>query len=192
MPSLNRKDLQGIFRQWEIFSIFIETGTNEGITAFEMAPCFKEVHTVEICETLHAKALEKSKNLGFDNVTFHLGDSTDVLPQLLPSIEDHAIFFLDGHWSSDDTGKGKKDCPLIEELQSINELHKFASLIIIDDFRLFGTHFNEDWSAITVDAVRSCFPKEKIFHDGVVRDSSDPIKDRYCILLNSSNHDENS
>ena len=64
MPSLNRKDLQGIFRQWEIFSIFIETGTNEGITAFEMAPCFKEVHTVEICETLHAKALEKSKNLG--------------------------------------------------------------------------------------------------------------------------------
>jgi hypothetical protein len=32
-------------------------------------------------------------------------------------------------------------------------------LIIIDDYRLFGTTYVEDWSKVTVEKVLSAFPK---------------------------------
>jgi len=175
--SLNYSQLQEISPEVNSYNLFIETGTLRGGTTFEMAPHFEEVHTIELSKTLHDEAHKKSKELGFNNVTFHLGDSAEILPQLLPLINQKAIFFLDGHWSGKNTGRGPKDCPLIEELQSINQLHKFASLIIIDDLRLLGTNFNEDWSDITLTAIHECFPPQKIANSG----SRD---DRYFILLN--------
>lgn len=68
------------------------------------------------------------------------------------------IFFLDGHCSSGNTGRGDKDCPLYEEITHINELYKHEGIIIIDDFRLFGLDkssgkLNEDWSDINKDNI---------------------------------------
>jgi hypothetical protein len=62
---------------------------------------------------------------------------------------------LDGHWSGGDTAKGDKDCPLIEELVTIVGDFKYKALIIIDDYRLFGTKGNEDWSDITDDNIKN-------------------------------------
>jgi hypothetical protein len=75
---------------------------------------------------------------------------------LLPTIDNKCIFFLDGHWSSGDTGRGEKDCPLNEEITHINNLFEHEAIIIIDDFRLFGLDsssgkLNEDWSDINKD-----------------------------------------
>jgi hypothetical protein len=86
-------------------------------------------------------------------INFILGDSSIVFNTLLPTIKDTAIFFLDGHWSSGNTAQGAKDCPLEEEVMTINNHFKQEAIIIIDDCRLFGksklTGNNEDWSNIT-------------------------------------------
>ena len=74
---------------------------------------------------------------------------------LLPSINEGAIFFLDGHWSSSDTARGEKDCPLLEEISRIHDLFAHEAVIIIDDYRLFGTSRNEDWSDISKESILS-------------------------------------
>ena len=82
-----------------------------------------------------------------------LGDSSDIIKNILPDINENVIFWLDGHFSSGETAQGKKDCPLIEEITHINELCKKDGIIIIDDLRLFGTNVAEDWSDITIESV---------------------------------------
>jgi hypothetical protein len=89
-----------------------------------------------------------------------------VLKHSLSTIQSNAIFFLDGHWSSGDTGKGAKDCPLIEEISNINHVFTYSAIIIIDDCRLFGKGpsnrtCNEDWMDISEDNIRNCI-KDRI------------------------------
>jgi hypothetical protein len=149
MPSINREFLDLLKTSYKNYSVFIETGTLVGGTTFAMEPLFEKVYTIELSEKYHN--LTKNKYNG-NKIEFILGDSSKVFETLLPTLEDKVIFFLDGHWSSGDTGKGVKDCPLIEEITHINNLYKNEAIIIIDDYRLFGkslsTGLAEDWSDI--------------------------------------------
>lgn len=159
MPSLSKTDLDSFFLraqlQLETFQIFLETGTYRGETIFAMEPYFKQLHTIEIKKEFYDACKEKYHG---NKIQFHLGDSSKVLPKILPEVQGNMVLFLDGHWSSKDTGKGDKDVPLFEELDAINSFFKSNALIIIDDYRLFGRspnaifRFNysqEDWSAIS-------------------------------------------
>jgi hypothetical protein len=158
MSSLNKEQLDEIIYnspfKGNSFQIFIETGTYRGDTIFAMEPMFNKLHTIEIKQEFYENC--KTKYDG-SKITFHLGDSSKILPQVLSEVQGDAIFFLDGHWSSKDTGRGEKDVPLFEELDAIHTLIPGRALIIIDDYRLFGRHpksllglkhSNEDWSAI--------------------------------------------
>ena len=155
MPSLNREFLSLLQDDYTKYPCFIETGTNEGCTIFSMEPYFSTLHTIEISESYHNRT--KSLYNG-SKINFIKGDSSVVFNSLLPNISDKCIFFLDGHWSSGDTGRGPVDCPLIEEITSIHELYKHEAIIVIDDFRLFGLGLDpssgiigEDWSNISKD-----------------------------------------
>jgi hypothetical protein len=117
------------------YPIFIETGTYNGWTTFKMEPFFKKIHTIEIKPDIYE--LTKSKYHG-DKINFYLGDSSIMLKEICQSVDEPAVFFLDGHWSAGDTGKGAKDCPLYEELENIMKYFKHSAIIVIDDFRLFG------------------------------------------------------
>lgn len=155
MPSLDLDVIQSIHGDniIETHPIFVETGTYQGETIFEMEKHFKQLHTIEIKEDFYQNV--KSRYHG-DKITFHLGDSSDVLDDLVDTLTDNAIFFLDGHWSSGDTGKGVKDCPLVEEVKAITSKFKHGAILIIDDYRLFGkgpSKMNEivDWTDIDKD-----------------------------------------
>jgi hypothetical protein len=100
-----------------------------------------------------------------------LGDSNIVFQNLLPTITDKCIFFLDGHHSGGDTGKSEKDCPLVEEITHINNLFQNESIIIIDDYRLFGLDstsgmLGEDWRDINKETILDILKSriEKVYH----------------------------
>lgn len=127
---------------------FVETGTCTGGTIFALEHMFEELHTIEIKPEFYEN-VKRSYNKRWRNriktifrrpkkISFYLGDSSIVLNSVTSKLNRDTIFFLDGHWSSGDTGKGPKDCPVEEELTSIASSFRHRGIIIIDDFRLFG------------------------------------------------------
>jgi len=94
---------------------------------------------------------------------------------------------LDAHWCGADTGRSNKDCPLIEEIISINKFFMNEAIIIIDDFRLFGLDkssgkLNEDWSEISKDKILDIL-KNRI-NDVYHIDSISAVNDRLIIHIN--------
>ena len=162
MPTLTYYDINKIFDlypEYKNVDTFIETGTYMGDTTKTMSEYFKQVYTIEIKKELHEFSKNKLKDI--PNITCLHGDTSILLEQLLNNINirTNCMFFLDAHYSSGETGKGKLDVPLLEELDIINKTYKKNGIIIVDDYNLFGTKGNEDWSNITIDKI---FP---IFND---------------------------
>jgi len=66
------------------------------------------------------------------------GDSTDILPEILVKIEQPCLFWLDAHYSGGVTAKGKKETPILQEIQYILNHHIDRHIILIDDARCFN------------------------------------------------------
>ena len=133
------------------YPCFVETGTLYGHTILAMEPYFDTLYTVEISEMIYGKLDNVHKT--HSKINFLLGDSSIVMEDICKRLDNNTVFFLDGHWSSCETGKGAKDCPLYEEITHINKYFKHNGIIIIDDFRLFGKGPNkknclENWEDI--------------------------------------------
>ncbi|PSN20145.1 hypothetical protein C7271_03605 [filamentous cyanobacterium CCP5] len=113
---------------------FVETGTYYGHTAKWAASIFQEVLTIEYSRELfeHAKGEHKDS----ENIKFLFGDSRTVLNEVLPNISSPVLFWLDAHWSGGKTYGASDQCPLIDEIEIINQLQP-ESFIFIDDARLF-------------------------------------------------------
>ena len=184
MPSLDIQFLNSLKEDYKQFPIFIETGTLNGDTTFAMEKYFNKIYTIELSEKYYNST--KSKYNG-DKIDFLLGDSSVVFEHLLPRIDEDVIFFLDGHWSSGDTGKGLKDCPLIEEIQHINNLYKNKAIIIVDDYRLFekgpNSGYNEDWNDINKQKIADILSNRinEVYH----LDSPCAKDDRLIIHINA-------
>ena len=147
MPAIDYNFIKGLMileNNKHNYNVFVETGTWLGQTIFEMEKHFDRLYTIEINETFYKNLTNKYKN---NKINFLLGASEDKLVEILPTINENVIFFLDGHWSAGDTGKGKKDVPLYEELTAINEHFRKNAIIIIDDVRLFGKGPNKSGNA---------------------------------------------
>jgi len=152
MPSLDKTFLNKIdYKIEKLYPIFVETGTFKGGTIFKMEKIFQELHTIEI---KHEFYLNVKNQYNGDKINFYLGDSSKVLNEIIKKLNNNCVFFLDGHFSSGNTGKGEKDCPLIEELNIIINNFKYDCIIIIDDCNLFGKgpsdgSCKENWENIT-------------------------------------------
>lgn len=118
-------------------SAFVETGTFEGETTERIARLFPDVdvHTIEIMQSLHVDA---SRRLApYPNVRCLLGDSSKLFAELLPSLPPRTLFWLDGHYSGEGTGRGDKETPIVEELRQI-ACRGGENIILVDDIRIFG------------------------------------------------------
>lgn len=199
MPHLPISELKAIIGKFKDFSnikTFIETGTYEGDTILPMASVFKQLYTIEIKPEFSNSVRAKAQSRGITNINFIVGDSSVELEELLKTINESVVFFLDGHWCGINTGLGKKDCPLLEELRAIQKLHNHNSIIIIDDLRLFGTcrqkdkwlnaehkalygpnGKKDDWSDITIENIVNCFDIKQIKECAMGND-------RFVIYLN--------
>tara|TARA_Y100000389_G_scaffold202955_1_gene249874 strand:- start:276 stop:845 length:570 start_codon:yes stop_codon:yes gene_type:complete len=141
---------------FEYYPIFVETGTFMGETIFSMSNKFKELHTIEIKKEYYDNV--KRINNTNSNINFYLGDSSIEIINICKNIKNNTVFFLDGHWSAGNTGKGNKDCPIYEELDGIMNSLTHKAIIIIDDVRLFGKGPNKkneicNWEEINEESI---------------------------------------
>ncbi|TWT82870.1 hypothetical protein CA13_43330 [Planctomycetes bacterium CA13] len=115
---------------------FIETGTFRGSTLCHMAKRGYDCMSIELADDLHQAA--KRKFASYSNVQLLLGDSGNVLPRILNTLSEPALFWLDGHYSGGPTARADKDTPITTELEAILNHRVEGHVILIDDARLFN------------------------------------------------------
>ncbi len=116
-------------------NVLVETGTFLGDMIEAQKRFFKSLHSVELSPELFE--LAKKRFLKDSNVFLWQGDSGEVLRDIVVKLDEPALFWLDGHYSGDFTALGKKECPVLEELEAIFSGRNFDHIILIDDARLF-------------------------------------------------------
>lgn len=153
--------------------VFVETGTNRAETTAWAADHFAQVVSIEGMQDLYAAAVDAHGHR--TNISFRHGDSRTVLGDVLADLSEPAILWLDAHWCGDGTFGPAAECPLLEELDSVNRSHA-GHVILIDDARLFlapppAPHRAEDWPdllRITAALSASPVPRYVALHDDVI------------------------
>lgn len=111
---------------------FVETGTGSGLTTRQMSLRFSTSHTIELEPTVFQRAQQTLADC--QNVTCWQGDSSLVLPQLIPTLKSPTLFWLDGHYSGPGTAHGPLECPLVAELAAIQKCTQ-PWVAMLDDAR---------------------------------------------------------
>ena len=114
---------------------FIETGTYLGDMVNAVKNSFNNTYSIELQQALHAKAAKRFSR--HNHIQIIHGDSSIELNKLLKNIDEPCLFWLDGHYSSGETAKGKKETPILEELIHIFNHKNKEHVILIDDAREF-------------------------------------------------------
>ena len=120
--------------------ILVETGTYYGDMVEAMKKKFDKIYTIELSDQLFQMAKNRFKHQ--NNIEIFQGNSAILLHDIIKNINEPAIFWLDGHYSSGITAKGEKETPIKEELFIILNSNKLNHIILIDDARSFGTQLD--------------------------------------------------
>jgi hypothetical protein len=116
--------------------VMVETGTNTGSTVKALENHFDEIYSIEIYPPL----AQAAKIRFASNPAIHIieGDSASVLPSILQKVSEPILFWLDGHYSGQGTGRSDVDTPVLAELEHILALRpRGKDVILIDDARCF-------------------------------------------------------
>jgi hypothetical protein len=139
VPPPHTIKIRNILRLASMYELdtLVETGTFYGDTIAATRRYFKRIYSIEIDERLYLKARDRFAS--DVNVEILLGDSSVVLSGLLPRLSGKTLFWLDGHFSGGETGRGEIETPILAELNHIL-MHRNVRpyVVIIDDAREFG------------------------------------------------------
>lgn len=130
---------QGIIREYaKKFGarVFVESGTCYGDMVEAMKREFDRIYSIELSPYLYGKVTKRFRKER--NIKLILGDSGVELKNVMKEIDQPALFYLDGHYSSGMSTKGEKETPVCEELHAILRAKPFRHVILIDDARCFG------------------------------------------------------
>lgn len=133
--------------------VFVETGTFKGDTVEIVKDHFKQIYSIELSKEYYEQVKARFQNM--HHLTLIQGDSGSSLKSIMPEIKDRpTLFWLDAHWCvAENTAGEMSQCPLLAELDAIQQLNPM-SMIAIDDARLFLTtppapHEASDWPSFT-------------------------------------------
>jgi len=120
----------------------IETGTLHGHGAVRFATFFENVHTVELSEDLYNDTKKKYNHL--KNIYFYNNSSPEFLGDILSTMKERCIIYLDAHGSGGETvydeRYGRYGTPVLDELLSIKKESRLNNhIILIDDCDDLGT-----------------------------------------------------
>ena len=125
---------------------FVETGTGaaEVVRSISNIKSDLNIHTIEIIEEIFNK--NKISHSYLTNVNWHLGQSSEVMPEILPQLEGNTLFWLDAHFPGADFGLASygdeedldKRLPLRSELEIIVKGRDVSNdVFVIDDLRVY-------------------------------------------------------
>lgn len=97
---------------------------------------FKRIYSIELDKVLYRRARRKFSK--FSHIDIIHGDSSKILSELLSSISQPCLFWLDAHYSGGISGRGDRETPILNELQQILSHPVSNHIILIDDARLFN------------------------------------------------------
>lgn len=136
--SIPKNIVQAFQKQGQIHN-FVETGTYKGDSCFWAATQFGKVYTIEIDPEISSATAARPDCPS--NIRFFVGNSRDVLPEVIEELKGRTLFWLDGHWCNvSELGKDD-ECPLMDELKTLKNLTD--AVILIDDARLFLGHLHQ-------------------------------------------------
>ncbi len=115
--------------------VFVETGTFAGGMIDAVKDRFARIVSIELDQGWHARAVERFRGDG--HVTLLQGDSGVRLQEVLETLTEPALFWLDAHYSGPVTARGTVDSPVVLELASIRVHPVAGHVVLIDDMRDF-------------------------------------------------------
>jgi len=118
--------------------VLVETGTYHGDMLDAMRHQFRRLYSIELSERYFIESSRRFE--GQAHIKVLHGDSGERLGELVKSITQPALFWLDGHYSAGKTARGMEDTPVLRELEHIFSSHIPRYVILIDDARCFGTN----------------------------------------------------
>jgi len=131
---IKRTILRNYARKYEC-ATFVETGTYLGDTTYALKNTFKKLISIELDQNLYNRAFERFKHN--PHIIILQGDSATVLPSVIATVSSPALFWLDGHYSGENTGHSGLETPIMAELELIFNHPIKNHVILIDDARLF-------------------------------------------------------
>jgi len=135
--------LLDVLKKYKKNNIFLETGSYKGGgIEVALAAGFKKIISIEINPEYHNICKEKFKNnIENGSVELFLGDTLNVLKEILPKLESAATFWLDAHIDWECNISGITPSPLVFELNLIKKYNEknLNHTILIDDMRVFRT-----------------------------------------------------
>ena len=134
-PLIKQRTIMKYLSRYRL-TAFVESGTFYGDTVDAIKSRVEVVVTIEISPALAAGARRRFKN--DMRVRVLEGDSGELLPEVLNTLDRPALFWLDGHYSGGVTGRGDEDTPIRAELAAIfAQSTARGHVVLIDDARHF-------------------------------------------------------
>lgn len=115
--------------------VFVETGTFAGDMIDAVKQRFQRVMSIELDPGWHARAVARFRS--DTHVSLLQGDSGVRLKEVLASLTDPALFWLDAHYSGPITARGVVDSPIAQELAALRAHPVKGHVVLIDDMRDF-------------------------------------------------------
>lgn len=136
LPDLRKHAVLRDYAENYRLKTMVETGTYRGDTVEAMKETFERIVTIELSPKYYRRARERFAP--DPNVELIQGDSGDVLGQVMKTIDQPTLFWLDGHYSGGETAMGECSTPIYKELSHVLQNQEMHHVIVIDDACCFG------------------------------------------------------